>query len=50
MERRKFVKTAGAAAGALISSRRAGRAAATTPIEHVAAMMMENRSFDHILG
>jgi phospholipase C len=50
MERRTFVKTAGAAAGALISSAKAGYAAAIPPIEHVVVVMMENRSFDHILG
>jgi phospholipase C len=50
MKRRTFVKTAGAAAGALVSSSKSVRAAAAAPIEHVVVVMMENRSFDHILG
>jgi phospholipase C len=49
MQRRSFVKTAGVAAGALISGK-AGRAVGSSPIEHVVVVMMENRSFDHILG
>jgi phospholipase C len=50
MKRRTFVKTAGAAAGALISGEKAGRAQGNSPIQHVVVAMMENRSFDHILG
>jgi len=44
------VKTAGAAAGALVAGGKTGRAQGSSPIEHVVVVMMENRSFDHILG
>jgi phospholipase C len=50
MKRRTFVKSAGAAAGALISGEKSGRAQSNSPIQHVVVVMMENRSFDHILG
>jgi phospholipase C len=51
MKRRTFVKTAGVAAGALLSGQKAGQAnPSSVPIQHIVVMMMENRSFDHILG
>jgi len=49
MERRTFVKTtAGLAAGAMLS--RDLLEAASSRIQHIVVVMMENRSFDHFLG
>jgi phospholipase C len=48
MNRRRFLKTAGVAAGSLASAGRLARAGNT--IEHIVVTMMENRAFDHILG
>jgi phospholipase C len=56
VDRRRFL-TAGAAGSVLVASRgRAARAAARLPaparsgIDHVVVVMMENRSFDHLVG
>jgi phospholipase C len=63
LTRRRFVSTAAAAAGALAGAGALGtlaRAAAAAPaalphpaqsgIDHVVVVMMENRSFDHLVG
>ena len=49
MNRRTFLKQTGAAAAVtpLLSSQ---SSAAVNPIKHVVVVMMENRSFDHLLG
>ncbi|MBV9506851.1 MAG: alkaline phosphatase family protein [Acidobacteriia bacterium] len=49
MERRSFLKTAGALAGSLVANTPPGKAA-SYPIEHFVLVMMENRSFDHLVG
>ena len=46
MDRRSFLKTSAAAAALLKTPLQAG----ANPIQHVIVLMMENRSFDHILG
>ena len=49
MDRRTFLKaTGGLAAGAALSPE--FLRAAASQIEHIVVVMMENRSFDHLLG
>ncbi len=50
MDRRTFLKTTGgvAAAGTLLSG--SALKGATDQIQHIVVVMMENRSFDHMLG
>jgi phospholipase C len=50
MSRRRFLKTATAAAGAMSLGRVAPAGSATARFDHVVVVMMENRSFDHLLG
>ena len=60
LTRRRFVATAAAAAGSLGSLGALARAASAAPaalpapahsgIDHIVVVMMENRSFDHIMG
>jgi phospholipase C len=49
MDRRTFLKTTGVAAtGSLLAA--GSRSSASQSIQHIVVCMMENRSFDHLLG
>ncbi|MGH9184813.1 MAG: alkaline phosphatase family protein, partial [Acidimicrobiales bacterium] len=55
MDRRSFLKAAGAGAGAAALRAAGVRASLTgptgrTPVQHLVVLMMENRSVDHFLG
>ncbi len=51
MDRRTFLKTTtGAAAAGTLLSAASGKASSPGQIQHIVVCMMENRSFDHILG
>ena len=51
MDRRTFLKTTGAVAatGSLVAAS-SGSVVSSQPIQHIVVCMMENRSFDHLLG
>jgi len=51
MDRRTFLKSTGAAAVTpLLAAESEAAAAAASQIKHIVVVMMENRSFDHLLG
>jgi phospholipase C len=52
MNRRKFLQTTAAvtAAGPLLAQKLSNSAAQQPDIQHIVVVMMENRSFDHLLG
>jgi phospholipase C len=51
LDRRTFLKTTGAVAatGSLVAAS-SGSVVSSQPIQHIVVCMMENRSFDHLLG
>jgi phospholipase C len=50
LDRRTFIKTTGAAATGALLTADSGSAAPSGSIQHIVVCMMENRSFDHLLG
>jgi phospholipase C len=50
MNRRTFLKTTGAVATTPLLSELVSGASETADVQHLVLVMMENRSFDHLLG
>lgn len=50
MDRRTFLKSTGVAAATPLLSEFGSAASGSPAIKHIVVVMMENRSFDHLLG